>query len=828
MKKGFKKLLGVLLIAVLILELMPVGNIFNQKVQAAASSVTRIGCHDPSVVKSGSKYYLFGSHLSTVASTDLNNWSNTSTNVTTNYASIFAKNGEWSKRGSSNYSMSGNMWAPDVIYNKAMGKWCMYMSINGDNFYSSIAMATSSSIDGPYTYAGTIVYSGFANSTDAALTDYKKVTGTNTVASRYLSNGKWNGKYGTSAIDPCVLYDAAGNLWMSYGSWFGGIYMIKLDKNTGLRDYTNTYTTTTNVSDQYMGIRLSGGYGLTGEGSYIIYDKSAGYYYMYVSYGGLCATTSFSNYNMRVFRSKTITGPYLDPAGNTAVCKSASDDQTKKGLKVMGNYAFSSLKNAASNELYQNGYMSQGHNSALIDTDGSRYLIYHTRFNNGTEAHEVRVHQQFINQDGWPVTAVYEKLGSKISSTGYSSSDMVGTYEVVFSGNAAGAYLAPMLETKKIVLNSNGSITGDLTGTWSYSSGTAYCSIVIGGVTYKGVFFKQYDESAAHLDTMTFTLAGTNDQSLMGSKIASTTSYVPKTVGASTPGLDGIYYVKSKSSGLYLDVANGSSANGTNIQQWAYNGSEAQKFMFVSNGSGYYYILTGASGYKSAVDTAAFGVLNGTNIAQWEYWGADAQLYEVIKTSTGHFAIKTKCSGSIQAIEVYAWSTANGGNIDTWEYWGGDCQLWSLIDADSLQGNYSIKNLNSGLYLDVANGSSADGTNIQQTTYNGSHAQIFRIVPDGKGYYYILTQSSNYKSCLDVNGPSASDGANIQEWAYWGGDGQKFSISQISTGNYAFKTKISGNKSCIDVYGSSTAAGGNIVQWTYWGGNCQLFNLIKK
>ena len=58
--------------------------------------------------------------------------------------------------------------------------------------------------------------------------------------------------------------------------------------------------------------------------------------------------------------------------------------------------------------------------------------------------------------------------------------------------------------------------------------------------------------------------------------------------------VEGVYYIQNKFSGLYLDVADGSSANGANIRQWSYNGSHAQKFKFVSLGNGYYYILTGA------------------------------------------------------------------------------------------------------------------------------------------------------------------------------------------------------------------------------------------
>ena len=50
--------------------------------------------------------------------------------------------------------------SPDVIYNQELGKWCLYMSVIGDNHYSSIALATADSMSGPYTYQGVVVYSG--------------------------------------------------------------------------------------------------------------------------------------------------------------------------------------------------------------------------------------------------------------------------------------------------------------------------------------------------------------------------------------------------------------------------------------------------------------------------------------------------------------------------------------------------------------------------------------------------------------------------------------------------------------------------------------------
>ena len=59
-------------------------------------------------------------------------------------------------------TIRGNQWAADIIYNKTMKKWCMYMSINGANWCSSIVCLTSNSPEGPWMYQGPVVFSGFA------------------------------------------------------------------------------------------------------------------------------------------------------------------------------------------------------------------------------------------------------------------------------------------------------------------------------------------------------------------------------------------------------------------------------------------------------------------------------------------------------------------------------------------------------------------------------------------------------------------------------------------------------------------------------------------
>lgn len=76
--------------------------------------------------------------------------------------------------------------------------------------------------------------------------------------------------------------------------------------------------------------------------------------------------------------------------------------------------------------------------------------------------------------------------------------------------------------------------------------------------------------------------------SVYGTSSGSSSGNVYTDSNGAVIGLDGTYYIKSVHSGKYLDVAEGRSANGTNIQQYQFNGSDAQKFKLVGDGNGYY------------------------------------------------------------------------------------------------------------------------------------------------------------------------------------------------------------------------------------------------
>ena len=494
-------------------------------------TMQHVSVHDPSIVfnSTDNYYYIFGSHRGQARTRDLQNWSHISApwgvvdangNVrTANNSEAFVTpqvktvqiNGKtvelpnfnafaWSG-AYGNYSVDGNMWAPDIIYNKVLNKWCMYLSINGPTWNSSIILLTSDRIDGTYVYQAPVVITGFINGTNSNIsyqkTDMQLALGSlSSLPERYNRGNGW-GNYWPHAIDPCVFYAEDGTLWMAYGSWSGGIWMLKLDPNTGLRDYTVSYGSDYSsrgqsvTTDPYFGKKVAGGYYVSGEGSYI--ERIGDYYYLFVTYGELQAN---GGYEMRVFRSKNPDGPYVDTKGTSAIFTRYalnyglnSDTRGEKLLGAYGEWGFATVGNV--------GETAQGHNSVITTADGIHCVVYHTRFHNAGEGHQVRVHQLFLNEDNWLVAAPFEYNGEKFNNDSIASrkrfedSEILGHYKFMIHKYGIDRNNMEQVTPVDVVLNANGTISGAYTGKWSTQDNNSYITMTINGSTYKGVVVEQ-------------------------------------------------------------------------------------------------------------------------------------------------------------------------------------------------------------------------------------------------------------------------------------------------------------------------------------------------
>lgn len=422
--------------------------------------------------------------------------------------------------------VSGCQWAPDIVYNPHMNKWCYYLSINGDNWASVVVLMTSDSPTGPFTYQAPIVFGGFndqsytvngeSRKVDYKDTDLEVVLGSlSSIPGRYKKGKSW-GSFWPNCIDPCAFFDEDGELWLAYGSWSGGIWMLKLDKQTGLRDYTYTYTGTASsvtaqqTSDAYFGKLIAGGYYVSGEGPYI--QHIGDYYYLFMSYGGFAPD---GGYEMRVFRSDKPDGPYKDAAGNLATYTGyqlnfGPKAATNRGMKLIGAMNGWGLMTV--------GETAQGHNSACQDDLGRTFLVCHTKFNDGTLGHAVRAYQLYLNKSGWLCTAPFQFDGETttdetIATTQpYSAADVEGYYYFLVHPYKLDHANMQEVTPSRIYLSADGKVTGDYTGTWSYTDeGASYIQLKLRPAgssaaiaTYNGVVVEQTLEGSV-AKTLCFT-----------------------------------------------------------------------------------------------------------------------------------------------------------------------------------------------------------------------------------------------------------------------------------------------------------------------------------
>jgi arabinan endo-1,5-alpha-L-arabinosidase len=223
-----------------------------------------IATHDPStMIKCKDRYYVYstGQGILSKSSADKIFWSNG--------PPVFTNAPSWTTSAVPGFA--GIFWAPDVLFFNNLYHLYYAVSTFGSQV-SAIGLTTSPTLD--------------PNDLSYHWTDHGPVI--------QSTNGS---PYNT--IDPSFTWDADGNLWMAFGSYWSGIYIVQLDPTTGLR-----------ISPTSPATQLA--YNSSIEASYIF--RRGGYYYLFVNWGSCCSGVN-STYNIRVGRSANVTGPYLDRKG---------------------------------------------------------------------------------------------------------------------------------------------------------------------------------------------------------------------------------------------------------------------------------------------------------------------------------------------------------------------------------------------------------------------------------------------------------------------------------------------------------------------------------
>jgi arabinan endo-1,5-alpha-L-arabinosidase len=287
-----------------------------------------LGTHDPSIIAAGGRYYIFqtGRGIPGKTSSNLTTWQAA--------AAVFASNPAWV---ATQVPGATDIWAPDI--SNFGGQFHLYYAVStfGSN-QSCIGHATRAALDG-----------------GAAWTDLGSVVCSNATA----TSDNWN------AIDPNVALDQEGTPWLVFGSFWGGIKMVKLTA-AGARADTTLYA---------LAARPSAGGAI--EAPYIV--RRCGYYYLFASFD-LCCKGVDSTYKIAVGRSTAITGPYADKAG-TAMMQGGGTIIVQGGTRWKG----------------------PGHNAVLFD-GGKAYNVYHSYDANANGNPTLRISDLAWDTDGWPIS----------------------------------------------------------------------------------------------------------------------------------------------------------------------------------------------------------------------------------------------------------------------------------------------------------------------------------------------------------------------------------------------------------------------------------------
>ncbi len=222
--------------------------------------------HDPVMAKEGDTYHLFstGNGLQHATSKDRKTW-------TVHSAPTFSMIPKWAQDSVPGFRT--HVWAPDII--KYKGRWWMAYSCStfGKNT-SAIGLASTHRL-----------------SENTVWQDEGAII---------CSKGKrdnWN------AIDANFIIDKEGNPWMTYGSFWDGIQMVKLDSTMHIAGGEKPHTIARRYADRKTNPI---------EAPFIIHRD--GYYYLFASWDYCCKGME-STYKVVVGRSKTVDGPYLDRNG---------------------------------------------------------------------------------------------------------------------------------------------------------------------------------------------------------------------------------------------------------------------------------------------------------------------------------------------------------------------------------------------------------------------------------------------------------------------------------------------------------------------------------
>ncbi|RYZ48497.1 MAG: arabinan endo-1,5-alpha-L-arabinosidase, partial [Sphingobacteriales bacterium] len=376
--------------------------------------------HDPSIIKSGEYFYSYSTDaaygtsvrpgIQIRKSKDLVQWNY----VGWVFNGLPAIGAGFIAQGGGTAFQS--LWAPYIM--KAGNEYRLYYSLScALPRLSVIGLATSSSPEGPWKEQGLVVVSKNDNSIQ------------------------------TNAIDPTVVVTPGGEHWMYYGSAWDGIYVLKLNPATGLAQ--NNGDKGTRIAQRGFTNSVVNG---NIEGPEIIYHPGQAKYYLFIAYDWL-----ETKYNVRVGRSSSPQGPFLDYKGNDI------NNESDHGPMILAPYKFQN----------HGGWQGVAHCSVFED-NGQYYMAHQGR--PGVDKYYMVMHVRkiFWMENGWPV--VSPERFANVPQTAVAAADLAGEWEQIVLGyQVTPGYgeqqTSPdFQQSVNLSLGSDGRINATAGNTWSYSS----------------------------------------------------------------------------------------------------------------------------------------------------------------------------------------------------------------------------------------------------------------------------------------------------------------------------------------------------------------------
>lgn len=298
---------------------------------------------------------------------------------------------------------------------------------------------------------------------------------------------------------------------------------------------------------------------------------------------------------------------------------------------------------------------------------------------------------------------------------------------------------------------------------------------------------------------------------------------------------DGTYTISTLLNSNYvLDVKDGHTNNGANIQLYENNDTAAQQFNVSHDSQGYVTFTNVKSG--KVLDLSDAVVKNGGNIQQYKSNGTRAQKWIVKRDGGGYIIISALNSNYV--LDLHNAVVNNYRNIQLYSYNGTNAQRWNItkyVSKEQRINNLAAQNKNTladGVYeicsvknsnyaLDVNSASTSNGANVQLYLRNGTQAQAFKVSHDSQGF--VTFTNINSGKVIDLDGAITKNGRNIHQYASNGTRAQKWIVQQSGSG-YSIVSAID-TSFALDIRNGFVYSGSNIQlyksnntaaqQWTF-------------